>query len=161
LKSVRLKAFLQANLGIIIPVILTSAVIILGGIAEYLAEHKHPGASITTIGDALWWAVITITTVGYGDYLPLTTVGRLIGVTVMFSGIGIAITLVTVISQNRVQHILKRLEAKTGGKDMVLADGEKVTIKNKIDDIEKLSDEDFSGLVITMKSLRHILLEEI
>ena len=160
MKSVRFNAFIQANIGIIVPVILTAAVIILGGIAEYLAEHKHPGADFTTIGDALWWAVETITTVGYGDYVPITIVGRLIGVIVMFSGIGIVVTLVSVISENRVRHMQKRLGAKTEGKGMVLAEGEKVTIRNKIDEIEKLSDEDFNGLVITMKSLRHTLLEE-
>jgi voltage-gated potassium channel Kch len=160
MKSVRFNAFIQANIGIIIPVILTAAVIFLGGIAEYLAEHKHPGADITTIGDALWWSVITITTVGYGDYVPFTTVGRLIGVIVMFAGIGIAVTLVTVISQNRVQHMQKRLVSKTESKDRVLADETKVTIKDKIDGIEKLSEGDFNGLVVMMKSLRHSLLEE-
>src|SRR5262245_52142813 len=158
--SVRFNAFIQANLGIIIPVVLTAAVIILGGIAEYLAEHKVPGADITTLGDALWWAVITITTVGYGDYVPFTTIGRLIGVVVMFSGIGIAVTLVTVISQNRVQHMQKKLEAKTKGKERALGDETKVTIKDKIDGIEKLSEEDFNGLLVMMKSLRHTLLEE-
>ena len=139
MKSIRFYAFLQANLGIIIPVILTALVIILGGIAVYLAEHKHPGANITTLGDALWWSVITITTVGYGDYTPITTIGRLIGVIVMFSGIGIAVTLVTVISQNRVQHMQKRLKSKTEGKGRVLTDETKTTIKDKIEGIEKLS----------------------
>jgi hypothetical protein len=160
MKSIRFYAFLQTNLGVIIPVILTALVIILGGIAVYLAEHKHPGANITTLGDALWWAVITITTVGYGDYTPITTIGRLIGVIVMFSGIGIAVTLVTIISQNRVQHMQQRLKSKTEGKDRVLTNETKTTIKDKIEGIEKLSEEDFNGLVILMKSLRHTLLEE-
>jgi voltage-gated potassium channel len=122
MKSVRFNAFVRANLGIIVPVILTALVIIIGGIAEYLAEYKHPGANITTLGDALWWSVITITTVGYGDYTPITVIGRIIGTIVMFAGIGIAVTLVTVISQNRVQHMQKRLESKTEGKDRILAD---------------------------------------
>jgi voltage-gated potassium channel len=160
MKSVRFNAFLQANLGIVIPVILTALVIILGGIAVYLAEHKHPGANITTLGDALWWSVITITTVGYGDYTPITVIGRIIGGIVMFAGIGIAVTLVTVIAQNRVQHMQKRLEPKPKGKGIVLANEMKTTIKDKIEGIEKLSEEDYHGLVIMMESLRHSLVEE-
>jgi voltage-gated potassium channel len=51
-------------------------IIIFGGIGVYLAEHHHEGANITKLGDALWWAVVTVATVGYGDYYPVTTVGR-------------------------------------------------------------------------------------
>jgi voltage-gated potassium channel len=160
MKSARIKTFLQAKITILIPLILTALVIILGGIAEYLAEHKLPGANITTLGDSLWWSVITITTVGYGDYTPISPIGRIIGVIVMFAGIGIAVTLVTIISQNRVQHMEARLKSKTKDKTRVLADETKATIKDKIEGIEKLTEEDFDGLVIMMKSLRLTLLEE-
>jgi voltage-gated potassium channel len=159
MKSIRFNAFLLTNLGVIIPVILTGLVIILGGIAVYLAEHKHPGANITT-RDPLWWSVITITTVGYGDYTHITTIGRVIGVIVMFSGIGIAVTLVTAIAQGRVQRMQERLMSKTAGKAKALANETKATIKDKVEGIEKLTEEDFDGLVIMMKSLRLTLLEE-
>ena len=102
MKSTRFNKSLQANLDVIIPVILTALVILLGGFAEYLVENKQPGANITRLGDALWWAVITITTVGYGDYTPVSSLGRIIGLIVMFSGIGLVVTLVTVITQRRV-----------------------------------------------------------
>ena len=63
MKSARFNKFLQANINVIIPVILTGLVIVLGGFAEYLAEYTQPGANITKFSDALWWSVITITTV--------------------------------------------------------------------------------------------------
>jgi voltage-gated potassium channel len=43
------------------------------------AERGKPGATIETFGDALWWAAATMTTVGYGDYTPVTTQGRAVG----------------------------------------------------------------------------------
>ena len=160
MKSTRFNKFLQANIGVIIPVILTALVIVLGAIVMYLAEHKQPGANITNLGDALWWSVETITTVGYGDYTPISTLGRTVAIIVMFAGIGIAVTLVTILSQNRVQRMQERLKSKTEGKTRVLANETKATIKDKVEGIEKLSEEDFNGLVIMMKSLRHTLLEE-
>jgi voltage-gated potassium channel len=64
-------------------------VVALGSIGEVYFEADTAGANITTAGDALWWALVTITTVGYGDQYPITTGGRLIGVLTMATGIAI------------------------------------------------------------------------
>jgi len=60
------------------------------------ASGKTP--NITTGGDALWWAFVTITTVGYGDFYPVTTLGRITGIFVMFSGVGIIGALASILA---------------------------------------------------------------
>jgi voltage-gated potassium channel len=61
----------------------------LGGLAVLDAEGNAPEANIKTLGDALWWASTTVTTVGYGDLYPVTTQGRLIAVALMVVGIAL------------------------------------------------------------------------
>ena len=61
----------------------------LGSVAVLDAERYAPGATITSFGDALWWACATTTTVGYGDFSPVTVTGRVVGVCLMFFGIGL------------------------------------------------------------------------
>jgi voltage-gated potassium channel len=53
-----------------------------------LIESEAPDGNIQTPGQALWWSIVTITTVGYGDYYPTTDNGRLIAIVLMLVGIG-------------------------------------------------------------------------
>lgn len=159
--SNRLYTYLKANINFVIPIGLVFAVIFLGGFAMYLVEHNRPGANITKLGDAFWWAVITITTVGYGDYTPITPIGRVIAVLVMFTGIGIVVTLVTLLSQRRLQHTETMLKVmlKTEVRPKLLGDETKTAIKDQIDEIEKVTEEDFDRLIVMIKGLRRTLLE--
>lgn len=52
-------------------------------------EHDAPGANITTASDALWYTIVTISTVGYGDQFPVTNAGRIVGVGIIVVGVGI------------------------------------------------------------------------
>ena len=61
-------------------------------------ESKSPEANITTGGDALWYAIVTITTVGYGDFYPVTTAGRITAVFIMFMGVGIIGALASILA---------------------------------------------------------------
>ncbi len=61
-------------------------------------ESRAPNANILTGGEALWWSVVTITTVGYGDFYPVTDLGRLVAVFVMFAGVGIIGALASILA---------------------------------------------------------------
>ncbi|MEJ1154778.1 ion transporter [Microbacterium marmarense] len=60
-----------------------------GSLAILAAEHDVEGANITSASDALWYTVVTISTVGYGDQYPVSEVGRMIGVLIIIVGVGI------------------------------------------------------------------------
>lgn len=71
-------------------VVATSVLIVLvGALAVLEAERGHTGSNIHTYPAALWWAVCTITTVGYGDLYPATVEGRLIALALMIGGLGL------------------------------------------------------------------------
>ena len=84
------------------------------GFVFYMAEPQ-----IKTFGDGIWWALVTITTVGYGGITPDTTLGRLIAGTLMFVGLGLIATVTAIVSakfiSNYVDHhtnddVLEKLE---------------------------------------------------
>jgi voltage-gated potassium channel len=61
-------------------------------------ESRDPDANIQRGGDALWWSLVTITTVGYGDFFPVTLPGRIVGIFVMFAGVGIIGALASILA---------------------------------------------------------------
>lgn len=63
--------------------------ILIGALAVLDVEQNAPDAKIVTFGDAAWWAITTITTVGYGDLYPVTAIGRLVAAALMMSGIAV------------------------------------------------------------------------
>ncbi|GAB4587253.1 potassium channel family protein [Nocardia sp. IFM 10818] len=58
-------------------------------LALYDAERDAEGANVTSFGDAVWWAAVSVTTVGYGDRYPVTAEGRLVALLLMTIGIGL------------------------------------------------------------------------
>ena len=100
----------------------TAVVIALGAIGIFAVERGQNN-NIQSIGDAFWWAVVTTTTVGYGDVSPITGEGRLIAVGLMIVGIGfIGVFTATITSfffdhdrsaeANALEQRLERIETK-------------------------------------------------
>ena len=96
-----LSARINIYVGLILPLL-----IYVCALGVYDAEHKAPGANITNFGDAIWWAFVTIGTIGYGDYYPVTVEGRVIAVLLMIAGLAF----VSVITVSVATMFLNRLE---------------------------------------------------
>ena len=77
--------------GRVLTYVLGSAALLtyIGALGVLDAEENASGSNIRNVGDALWWAIVTITTVGYGDHYPVTAVGRLVAVGLMISGVAV------------------------------------------------------------------------
>lgn len=95
--------------------------------------------SIETFADALWWAVVTTTTVGYGDLSPETPVGRILAVVLMMVGIGIIGTLTSSITS-----FFNKENAKGHEKQFL-------DILRTIEEIDSLSKEDIDMIHLYMK----------
>jgi voltage-gated potassium channel len=90
---------------------------------EFWFEHQAHGSTIHNYGDALWWAIVTVTTVGYGDKYPVSAGGRGVAVVLMLVGIGLIGVLTATVASYFV-------EEKT--------DRDKAELKERLDHIEEL-----------------------
>ena len=80
----------QLHIDVAIHVVTAAVIIVFVGAVGILDVERHAtGANIHSFGDALWWALTTVTTVGYGDKYPVTAQGRLIAAGLMLTGIAV------------------------------------------------------------------------
>lgn len=83
-------------------------VLILAASLGYLAEHAVQPEVFSSIPAALWWAVVTLTTTGYGDVVPLTPLGRLIAGVVMICGISVFAFLAGILANSFAEEMRRR-----------------------------------------------------
>ena len=95
----------------------STLLVFVAGLAVLDAEQNSSGANITNFGDAIWWAFVTITTVGYGDFYPVTLLGRLIAVGLMVSGIALLGTVTATFASWFVELINRRDSTPTPAAD--------------------------------------------
>jgi voltage-gated potassium channel len=77
----------------VLAVVLMTIVLVTVGAVSVLNFEDSPETNIRTPEDAVWWAVATLTTVGYGDRYPVTSEGRIVGIVLMIAGVGFIGTL--------------------------------------------------------------------
>ena len=70
----------------------------------YLFYVSEPG--VRSLGDGIWWALVTITTVGYGDITPVTTLGRGVASSLMLLGLGLIATITAIVSAKFIQNFV-------------------------------------------------------
>jgi voltage-gated potassium channel len=104
------RAFRENRLLFYVSVAYLFGCIALASIMFFLAEFGS-NSQVENLGDTIWWSIVTITTVGFGDITPVTTGGRFIGACLMFSGMFVIALFAGVISSTLVGHLLPlRLE---------------------------------------------------
>jgi voltage-gated potassium channel len=82
-----------------------------------IAEQGAPNSNIKTYHEAVWWAFVTITTVGYGDYYPVTGWGQSLAVILMFFGLGIIGVLSSYLASTFISLQRRRKEKRGGGNE--------------------------------------------
>ena len=98
------------------------AVTVLGGIAARIADPSD----FDSLGEALWWAMQTVTTVGYGDVVPRGTVGRVIGAVLMLNGIALVAVVTSAVTAMFIEHARQR---RQGNEAQVLAKLEQIELR--------------------------------
>ena len=103
--------------------------VLIGALAVLDAERGKPDANIGNFQDALWWAMTTVTTVGYGDRFPVSGTGRVVAAVLMVVGI----SLVGVVTATVAAWFLAREEEEAAARDALAA--EVAAMRTSLDDL--------------------------
>jgi voltage-gated potassium channel len=107
----------------------------IGSVAMLGAERGVAGSNITSFGDAVWWALVTTTTIGYGDFFPVTVTGRIVATVLMVVGI----SLIGVITASVAAWFVRLTTAKSdqrGEASIAKNEQEIALLHHKIDTLE-------------------------
>jgi len=106
-----------------------AGIIVIGSLVIYSVESQHPDTQINSMLDAIWWTVATVTTVGYGDIVPVTDTGKIVAIFYMFFGIGVLALFLSVLGTSFYKHRFEKEEKDISHAQRLILD--------RMDDLEK------------------------
>jgi voltage-gated potassium channel len=131
--------------GFVYVIIIAAAAIIFGALGIYEVERSSPEANIRDYGNAVWFALTTITISGYGDVYPVTPEGKIIAAILIFIGLAMILSFISRFGATLLESKLKT--------KLNVAEESRNLIKDKIDHLEKLEHNDVDTLTAMIKSL--------
>ena len=123
-----------------------AAVIVIGSLVIFYVESSHPDSQINTMLDAVWWTVATVTTVGYGDIVPVTDTGKIVAIFFMFFGIATLAVFLSVLGTRFYKSRFEKEEKEISHAQKLILD--------RMDDLEKNQEKlqkDLKGLIDGLK----------
>jgi voltage-gated potassium channel len=123
--------------------IVTSVIVMVTSLLLWLVEKDHTGSNIRSYGDSIWWAMETVTTVGYGDHHPTTVAGRFVAGGLMVIGLAlVAVITATVVtwffSELDVLREVREIEAEEERAEATLTDilAQLTALNERLDHLE-------------------------
>lgn len=131
--------------------------IIAGTMIMYNLESGAENSKMKTVLDALWWCIATVTTVGYGDVVPVTSLGRIVAIIYMFFGVTLIAILLAVITNTFYKKRFEKEENEKKEQDMNYL---KSLVRNKLSEIERKQSECIEMVLSSARLLKTIAKHE-
>jgi voltage-gated potassium channel len=106
-----------------------AGVIVIGSFVIFSVESQHHDSQINSMLDAVWWTVSTVTTVGYGDIVPISDTGKIVAIIYMFFGISILAIFLSVLGTSFYKKRFEKDEKEISHAQKLILD--------RMDDLEK------------------------
>ncbi|MGB2128598.1 MAG: ion transporter [Flavicella sp.] len=113
LKTIK-SIFEETKAELSVTVFVTFVLLLLSSTLMYFIEHDEQPEQFSNIGDAFWWGIATLTTVGYGDVYPITGLGKLLSGFIALIGIGFVALPTGIISSSFIEKIQEQKRKKEG-----------------------------------------------
>ena len=135
----------RSRYAMFLTILLTILVLTASSVLVLQFESQSPDANITRGGDALWYSIVTITTVGYGDRYPVTAAGRITAMFIMFMGVGIIGALASILASLLVGSSAPAEEEAAIAEPAPTVEIEIATIKNELAAMRQLLEKIATG----------------